>query len=360
MAESNDYKTKLDDLLLATAKQNASDLHLAVGRRPTLRIDGILIGLQKEAVLTPETMGGLITAMLTPEQKAQFLKEKQLDFAYSFEDKARFRVNVFFQRGYMAAAMRLIPAQIKSLEELGLPPILHDFARLSQGFVLVVGPAGHGKSTTLAGVLDEINHQRTDHIITVEDPIEYLFTQDRCIISQREVNADTLSFHDALRTLLRQDPDVVMIGEMRDRESIATAMTAAETGHLVFSTLHTNSASQTIDRIIDSFPADQQGQVISQLAATLVGIISERLVPRIDGGRVPAVEIMLVNSAIRNLIRERKSYQIDLVIETSMQEGMLSLNRSLAELVRRKEISLENAELYSLNPSELRILLERS
>lgn len=357
---SNIYKQKLDELLLATAKQNASDLHLAVGRRPTLRIDGVLIGLQKEPILTPEAMEGLIDAFLTPEQRSKFLENKQLDFAYSYEDKARFRVNAYFQRGYLAASLRLIPAQIKTVEELNLPAILHDFARLSQGFVLVVGPAGHGKSTTLAAILDEINHQRTDHIITVEDPIEYLFVQDRCIISQREVYNDTLSFHDALRTLLRQDPDVVMIGEMRDRESIATAMTAAETGHLVFSTLHTNSASQTIDRIIDSFPSDQQSQVVSQLAATLVGIVSSRLVPRIDGGRIPACEIMLVNSAIRNLIRERKTYQIDLVIETSLQEGMTNLNRSLAELIRRKEISLENAELYSLNPSELRILLERS
>ncbi len=355
----NSYKSKLNEFLLVTAKQNASDLHLAVGRRPTLRIDGVLIALQKETIVTPEIMEGLVDALLAPEQKITFFKDRQLDFAYAFEDKARFRVNVFFQRGYMAAALRLIPAQIKTIEELILPPILHDFARLSQGFVLVVGPAGHGKSTTLASILDEINHQRSDHVITVEDPIEYLFTQDRCIVSQREVGIDTPTFHDALRTLLRQDPDVVMIGEMRDKESIATAMTASETGHLVFSTLHTNSASQTIDRIIDSFPADQQGQVVSQLASTLVGIISERLIPRIDGGRIPACEIMLVNAAIRNLIRERKTYQIDLVIETSMQEGMLTLNRSLIDLVRRKEISLENAELYSLNPGELRILLER-
>jgi len=353
-------KEKLNELLLITAKQNASDLHLAVSRKPTLRIDGVLIALQKEAVLTQESMNGLIEVMLTPEQKAILSKDKQIDFAYSFEDKARFRVNVYYQRGYMAAALRLISAQIKTIEELGLTPIIHDFARLSQGFVLVVGPAGHGKSTTLASVLDEINHQRTDHIITIEDPIEYIFVQDRSIISQREVGSDTISFHDGLRTLLRQDPDVVMIGEMRDRESIATAMTAAETGHLVFSTLHTNSAAQTIDRIIDSFPSDQQSQVVSQLASTLVGIVSQRLIPRIEGGRTPACEIMLVNSAIRNLIRERKTYQIDLVIETSMQEGMMSLNRSLANLIRRKEISLENAELHSLNPSELRILLERS
>jgi len=355
-----DYRQKLNDLLLTTARQNASDLHLGVGRHPTLRIDGVLIPLQKEPILTPEMAENLIFNLLTPEQKEKFLKEKEIDFSYTFEDKARFRVNVFYQRGYVAAALRLIPAQIRTIEELNLPPILHDFTRLSQGFVLVVGPAGHGKSTTLAALLDEINRTRTDHIITIEDPVEYIFTQDKCIISQREVKSDTLDFHRGLRSLLRQDPDVIMIGEMRDRESIATAMTAAETGHLVFSTLHTNSASQTIDRIIDSFPAEQQGQISSQLAATLVGIVSERLIPRIDGGRIPACEIMITNPAIRNLIRERKAYQIDLVIETSTQEGMMTLNRSLAELVRKKEISLENAELYSLNPSELRILLERS
>jgi twitching motility protein PilT len=237
--------------------------------------------------------------------------------------------------------------------------LLHDFTKLSQGFILVVGPAGHGKSSTLAAMIDEINHMRSDHIITVEDPIEYVFTQDKCIVSQREVGSDALSFHSALRTILRQDPDVIMIGEMRDATSIGTAMTAAETGHLVFSTLHTNSASQTIDRIVDSFPAEQQDQVVSQLAATLVAIVSQRLLPRISGGRIPVNEIMIVNPAIRNLIRERKFYQIDLVIETSLQEGMITLNRSLANLVKNKEVSLENAELYSLNPSELRILLER-
>ncbi|MEK7624286.1 MAG: PilT/PilU family type 4a pilus ATPase [Patescibacteria group bacterium] len=355
----NDYQQKLNDLLLTTARQNASDLHIGVGRRPTLRIDGVLIPLQKELILTPEMSEGLILALLTEEQKKVFYQERQLDLSYSFEDKARFRVNVYFQRGFMAAALRLIPAQIKTIEELKLPPVLHDFAKLKQGFVLVVGPAGHGKSTTLAAVVDEINHQRTDHIITIEDPIEYLFVQDRAIISQREVGFDIANFNKGLRSVLRQDPDVLMVGEMRDSETIATAMTASETGHLVFSTLHTNSASQTIDRIIDSFPADQQSQITSQLSASLVGIISERLIPRIDGGRVPACEIMLANPAIRNLIRERKVFQIDLVIETSLQEGMLSLNRSLVNLVKKKEISLESAETYSLNPSELRILLER-
>jgi len=355
-----DYKQKLTDLLTACAKQNASDLHIAVGRRPTLRIDGVLVPLQKENITTPETAEGIIGELITPEQKAKLMAQRQVDFAYSLEDKARFRVNVYFQRGYLAAALRLVPARIKTIEELNLPPLLHDFSKLSQGFVLVVGPAGHGKSSTLAALLDEINHTRADHIITVEDPVEYLFTQDRAIVSQREVGSDTTSFHSALRTILRQDPDVIMIGEMRDTVSISTAMTAAETGHLVLSTLHTNSASQTIDRIIDSFPPEQQGQVTSQLAATLVAIISERLLPRISGGRIPSMEIMIVNPAIRNLIRERKTYQIDLVIETSLQEGMVTLNRSLVNLIKNKEISLENGELYSLNPAELRILLERT
>lgn len=354
-----EYQQKLNELLLTTATQNASDLHIAVGRRPIIRIDGALIPLQKEPVVTPQEAEGLIHALLTPEQKKQLEEEKEIDFAYAFEDKARFRVNVYNQRGFLAAALRLIPAKIRTLEELNLPPILHDFTKLTQGFVLVVGPAGHGKSTTIAAMTDEVNRTRMDHIITVEDPIEYLFEQDRAIISQREVKLDTPTFHRALRSLLRQDPDVVMIGEMRDHISFSTALTAAETGHLVFSTLHTNSASQTIDRIIDTFPAEQQGQVTSQLAATLVAIVSERLVPKVDGGRVPACEIMIVNSAIRNLIRERKAYQIDLVIETSMQEGMMSLNRSLVNLVRQRMITPEVAETYSLNPAELRILLQR-
>lgn len=354
-----DYKKKLDELLLATAKQGASDLHIAVGRKPILRVDGRLLDMANEPILTPDVTQGLALAMLDEKQKEKFLQQGDLDFSYNFEDKARFRVNAFFQKGFMAIAMRLIPAEIRTVEDLRLPTILHEFTKLNQGFFLCVGPAGHGKSTTLAAMIDEINHARMDHIITIEDPIEYLFIQDRAVFSQREVGSDTPSFNQGLRSILRQDPDVIMIGEMRDAESIATAMTAAETGHLVFSTLHTNSASQTIDRIIDSFPANQQGQITSQLAATLVGILSQRLVPRIDGGRVPATEVMFVNSAVRNLVRENKAYQIDLVIETSLQQGMNTLNRSLAELVKKKEVSLDEAELHSLNPSELRILLEK-
>ncbi|PIT92182.1 MAG: type IV pili twitching motility protein PilT [Candidatus Harrisonbacteria bacterium CG10_big_fil_rev_8_21_14_0_10_42_17] len=355
-----EYFKKLEELLLITARQNASDLHIAVGRKPSIRIDGSLVPLEKEPYTTPEVAEGLILGLLTDVQKERYEKNKEVDFSYAFQDKARFRVNAFMQRGFKAAALRLIPTDIKNIQELNLPPIVSDFAKLRQGFVLVVGPAGHGKSTTLAAILDEINHSRTSHIITIEDPIEYLFVQDRAIISQREVGGDTVNFHAALKSLLRQDPDVIMIGEMRDPESISTALTAAETGHLVFATLHTNSASQTIDRIIDSFPASQQGQITSQLSAALVGVVSERLVPRINGGRIPVCEVMLANPAIRNLVREKKAYQIDLVIETSLQEGMITMNRSLASLVKRREISLENAELYSLNPSELRILLERS
>jgi len=354
---ANNYKKQLEDLLSEAVKQDASDLHLSVGQKPTLRVDGSLMPLEKEAVLGSEEAEGLIFALLDPSQKDLFLKEKQLDFAYDFENQARFRVNAYYQRGCVAAALRLVPRKVKSIEELGLPPVLRNFAKLAQGFVLAVGPAGQGKSTTLATILDEINRQRSDHIITIEDPIEFLFEPEKCLISQREVGLDTHSFHDALKSVLRQDPDVIMIGEMRDAESIAAALTAAETGHLVFSTLHTNSASQTIDRIVDSFPPNQQPQIISQLASALVGIVSKRLVPKIGGGRLPACEIMFVNAAIRNLIREKKFYQIDAVIETSGKDGMISLNRSLGEMIKKKQVTLENAELHSLNPKELKLLL---
>ena len=353
-----DYKQKMIDLMETALKQDASDLHIAVGRHPVLRINGSLIPLVKEPVLTPEMTENLIKTILTDQQKEDVLRYKDIDFSYSLGDPARFRVAVYFQRQYWAASLRLIPRKIRTIEELNLPSVIHNFAKYSQGFVLVVGPAGHGKSTTLAAILDEINHDRLVHIITIEDPIEYLFSQDRAVIDQREVQTDTLSFHRALRSVLRQDPDVIMVGEMRDLETMSAAVTAAETGHLVFSTLHTNSAAQTIDRIIDSFPSAQQGQIREQLANTLVGIVSQRLVPQIEGGRIPACEVMFNTSATRNLIRERKTYQIDLVIETSREQGMISLNRSLANLVKAKKISLEQAEFYSLNPAELRLLLE--
>lgn len=347
------YSEKLKKLMEEAIKQNASDLHIAAGRQPTLRIYGALAAIEKEEVLTPETAEGLISEMLTPVMKERFLRERQIDFAYSLQDSSRFRVNAYFQRGTWSAALRLVPAGIRTLDELGLPPILHEFAKLSQGFVLMVGPAGHGKSTTLASLLDEINRTRTAHIVTIEDPIEYLFAQGRGIVSQREVGNDTASFSDGLKTVLRQDPDVIMVGEMRDTDSISAAMTAAETGHLVFSTLHTNSASQTVDRIIDSFPASQQPQIITQVATTLVAIVSERLIPGVKGGRVPALEVMITNAAIRNLIREKKIFSIDSVIQTGIKDGMMTLDYSLAALVKEKKISRENAELYSPNPEEL-------
>ena len=354
-----DYIEYLNKLLTETVKTEASDLHITVGLKPHLRVDGELAPIAKEQILDQEVIEGLINVLLTPKQKEKFLQEKELDFSYDYKDKGRFRVNVYYQRGHIAVAFRMIPVKIMTIEEMGMPPVLHNFTKISQGFVLVVGPAGHGKSATLAALIDEINHARKEHIITIEDPIEYLFTQDKAMISQREVYIDTNDFHTALRTILRQDPDVVMIGEMRDEESITTAMTAAETGHLVFSSLHTNSAAQTIDRIIDTFPPEKQTQVVTQLAATLVGIVSKRLIPKIGGGRIPACEVMLVNSAIRNLIRERKTHQLDLVIETNLTSGMLSLNRSLAQLIKSKKITQENAELYSPNPEELKLLINK-
>ncbi|MBI4120585.1 MAG: PilT/PilU family type 4a pilus ATPase [Parcubacteria group bacterium] len=352
-----DYQREVQELLALAAEHGASDLHIAPGREPTLRVDGELISLAQQPMITPEKSAGLCMALMSQEQQAEFIKNKEIDFAFSFRDAVRFRVNVYFQKSFISAALRLIPYKIKTLEDLRLPAVLREFTRPSQGFVLVTGPTGHGKSTTLAALIDEINHKRTDHIVTVEDPIEYIFTPDKAMIEQREVGSDTLSFHKALRSIFRQDADVVMLGEMRDHETISTAVTAAETGHLVFATLHTNSAAQTISRIIDSFPSGQQGQIRLQLAAALLGIVSQRLVPKVDGGLVPAVEVLIANYAVRNLIRENKIHQIDMVIETSTDKGMISLNKSLSELVRQGQISLENAQIYSLNPSELADML---
>jgi twitching motility protein PilT len=355
------HKMKPDEtlkrLLDEAVKRDASDVHLTVGRYPTLRIYGELVPLSDEQMLTGESVQELIGELMTKDQKERFIKNRQLDFAYPYADRVRFRASVFFEEGVWAASLRLVPADVRTIEQLGLPPILHDFTKLTQGFVLMVGPAGHGKSTTTAAMLDEINRTRTAHIITIEDPIEYLFVPDKGIVSQREVGNDVLSFSDGLRTVLRQDPDVILLGEMRDAESITTAMSAAETGHLVFSTLHTNSASQTVDRIIDSFPSAQQSQAIAQVATTLVAIVSERLVPAIKGGRVPAVEIMITNNAIRNLIRENKIFSIDSVIQTSAAEGMMSLNASLAQLVSSEQVTKDNALLYSNSPEELKSMI---
>ncbi len=353
----NNYQTQLKELLEITVKEQASDLHISAGHPPVLRITARLVPLLKKKKLSPEDAQGLAEVLMTEDQRLRFLKEKEVDFSYSFEERARFRVNVFCQRGAVSVALRLVPAKIRTIEELNLPPILHEFTRASQGFVLLTGPSSHGKSTTLAALIDEINHTRTDHIITIEDPIEYIFEDDRSIVDQREVYQDTLSFAKALRSTFRQDPDVIMVGEMRDPETIATAITAAETGHLVFATLHTNSASQTIHRIVDSFSPEQQAQVRAQLSGSLLGVISQRLVPRIKGGLIPACEVMISTSAVANLIRENKTHELPLVIETSAEKGMISLNRALADLVKRKEITLENALNFSLNPVELKILV---
>jgi len=355
-----EIKQELNNLLETTAKEGASDIHFSVGRYPTLRIDGRLIPLTTKEILTPNRIKDLCFGLLDEKQKEQLLQMKEIDFSYNFEEKARFRINIFHQKGYLGASLRLIPSKIRTIEELNLPPVLHKFVKPKQGFVLAVGPTGQGKSTTLAALIDEINHQRNDCIVTIEDPIEYVFNQDRCIISQREIYQDSRSFHTALRSVFREDANVIMVGEMRDPETISTTVTAAETGHLVFATLHTNNAAQTIDRIIDSFPASQQSQIRAQLASSLFGIISQRLIPRIDGGRIPAMEVLIANAAVRNLIREDKVHQLDLVIETSSDEGMISLNRSLANLVKKGEISRQNAELYSLNPKDLRILLQNN
>lgn len=343
---------ELEDLLLNTLKLNASDLHLSVGYKPTVRIDGVLLPLEDFSVLTAEHAGSLAFSLLG-EKKSAFLEKKEIDFSYAYRDKARFRVNIFFEKGFISSALRLIPSKIRTLEELNLPTALHRISKLKQGFVLLTGPSGHGKSTTLAALIDEINHNGAEHIITIEDPIEYLFIGSKSIVNQREIGDDTKSFHNALSSILREDPNVIMIGEMRDPETIAAALTAAETGHLVLSSLHTNNASQTVDRIIDVFPPEQQNQIRLQLANTISAIISQRLLPRLQGGRVPATEIMFANSAVSNLIREAKAHQIDLVIETSLENGMISLNRSLAELVRRGEVSPEVAMAYTLNPAEL-------
>jgi twitching motility protein PilT len=353
------FRREIEELILTAGERGASDLHIATGHYPTLRIDGSLVPLSDRPLIDPERAEGLSYALLDEEKKQRFLKEKELDFGFSFQDKLRLRANVYYQKGYVGSAFRFISSRIRTAEELGLPAILHEFTRPAQGFVLITGPTGHGKSTTLAALIDEINHTRAEHIITIEDPIEYIFTPDKAIVDQREVGFDTLSFARALRATFRQDADVIMLGEMRDRETISTAVTAAETGHLVFATLHTNSASQTIDRIIDSFPADQQSQIRMQVASTLLGIVSQRLLPRVGGGLIPAVEVMAASYAVRNLIRENKAHQLDLMIETGSEKGMVSLNKSLAALVRQGVVALENAELYSLNVAELRALLSR-
>jgi twitching motility protein PilT len=350
---------RIKNLLKLGAQQSASDIHFAVGRHPTLRIDGKLIPLEQESVLLPEDTKAFADYFMNAQRKEEFTKKGEIDFSYSLEDKVRFRTNIFYQQGNIGIVMRIINSDIKSLEELGVPQLVYEFAKFSQGLFLVTGPVGHGKSTTLAALVDYINHNKEHHILTIEDPVEYMYEPDRCIINQREIGQDSRDFASALRSALREDTNVILIGEMRDLETIGTAITAAETGHLIFATLHTNDASQTIDRIVDTFPSHQQNQVRAQLANVLLGVMSQRLIPHTNGGRVPAVEIMIKNNAVENLIREDKTYQIDTVIETSQKEGMISLDKSLAELLQAGDITLDYAMTYAKNRDYVRMLVGR-
>jgi twitching motility protein PilT len=345
-------------LELAVAKK-ASDLHLLVGFPPTLKINGVLHPVPDEEVLTSKSLEAFLFPLLSEEQKELLLVNKEIDFSAPLGNLARFRINAYYQQGSLAAALRLLPNKIPTVEELHLPDIYHIFGRLRQGFILVTGPTGHGKSTTLAAVMNEINCQRAVHLVTIEDPIEYVLPKGKSLVSQRELRQDTHSWPIALRSCLREDPDVVMIGEMRDLETIASALTIAETGHLVFATLHTNSAAQTIDRIVGVFPEYQQGQVKIQLAATLEAIISQRLVPALEGERLPATEILVATQAVRTTIREGRTHLIDNIIQTSADLGMRSLEVDLVRLVNTGQISLEVAKSFSLHPEEVMRLVKK-
>jgi twitching motility protein PilT len=352
-----DYKRELEDIIDIVTNEKGSDIHLSVGSHPIIRVDGSLVPLVKKPVLISKDVMGFLEVLLTKEHEAKFLEDREIDFSYAARDGIRFRGNGFFQRGAVSVALRHIPNVIKSFAELNLPPVLESFTQRPQGFFLCVGPVGQGKSTTLAAMVDLINTNRAEHIVTIEDPIEYIFEPKKSLIDQREVRVDTVDFHTGLHSAFRQDVDVIMVGEMRGRETISTAVTAAETGHLVLSTLHTNTAAQTIDRIIDTFPAGQQDQIRVQLSGSLTAIFSQRLIPRIAGGLVPAYELLINNSAVSNLIRERRTHEIQTVVETGMEHGMIDMNRSLVDLVQRGEITVENAFGYSTNPKGLERLM---
>ncbi len=350
----------IKNLLQQTIDLKASDLHLVAGVAPTVRIDGELRSLVGSGVLTPDLIAESTKSLLTNEQFERLTVNKELDFSLSFNEKSRFRVNAYTQKGSIAIAFRRIPVDIPNLTTLNLPKIVNSFTNLRQGLVLVTGPTGHGKSTTLAAIIDEINRSRSVHIVTIEDPIEFVFKPLKSVISQREMRSDTHSWQIALRSVLREDPDVVLIGEMRDFETISAAMTIAETGHLVFGTLHTNSAAQTIDRIVDVFPEDQQNQVRLQLSAVLEAVFSQRLISGSHGGRVIAHEVMLGTNAIKTSIREGKTHQIDSIIQTSLEIGMSTLENSLSNLVKNNQISIETAQQWAVRPDELSRLIRGS
>lgn len=343
----------IKQLLQLTVDRKASDLHIISGIPPYLRVEGNLLPIPDSPILTPEVVNKFIKEVLTTEQLERLTVNKEIDFSLPFNQNARFRVNAYTQKGTYAIAFRRIPLEIPKIDSLGLPKILHSFVGLRQGFILVTGPTGHGKSTTLAAILNEINETRATHIVTIEDPIEFVFKPVKSIISQREMGSDTHSWQIALRSVLREDPDVVLVGEMRDYETIASALTVAETGHLVFATLHTNSAAQTIDRIVDVFPEEQQEQVKLQLSNVIEAVFSMRLVPSVTGKRVVAYEVMLGTSAIKTAIREGKTHQIDNIIQTSTEVGMNTIEMSLATLVKDGLVDLETAESFSLRPEEL-------
>ena len=345
-------KPKIELLLEEVMKKKASDLHLQVGIPPTLRIDGALIQIAGYEPLTEETIESLVFSILDEDQKQILLKDKEFDFSFAFGDLGRFRVNAFHERSNLAAALRLIPTEILSVEQLGLPEIVNKFADYPRGLVLITGPTGSGKTTTLASIINKINSERATHILTIEDPIEYTHKFIKSVIAQREVHYDTYSFSVALRSALREDPDVVLIGEMRDLETISAAITIAETGHLVFATLHTNSASQSIDRMVDVFPPHQQPQIRTQLSNILMAICSQRLVPTIGGGRVAAAEILIATSAVRNIIREGKTHQLEAVIQTGAQYGMQGMDKTLAQYVHQGVITFDEARNFAVDLDE--------
>lgn len=348
---------RIEVLLEEVLRKKASDLHIQVGLPPMIRVDGSLVPVNGADVINEEVVESLIFAVLDEDQKQILLKDKEFDFSFAFGDLARFRVNAFHERGNLAAAFRLIPTDILTIEQLGLPPVVTKFSEYPRGLVLVTGPTGSGKSTSLAALIHKINTEQAKHIITIEDPIEYTHTSKKSVIVQREVHYDTYSFSAALRSALREDPDVVLIGEMRDLETIASAITIAETGHLVFATLHTNSASQSIDRMIDVFPPHQQPQIRAQLSNILMAICSQRLVPMLGGGRIAAAEILVATPAVRNIIREGKSHQLDAVIQTGAEYGMQSMDRTLVSLIKAGTISLDEARNVAVDIEELERLM---
>ena len=354
---SVDYKKELNALVDLILQEQASDLHLSVGAHPLIRVSGTLIPLVKKPILTEADANSFAKVLMREDQYARFIQFNEVDFSYENTSGVRFRGNAFHQRGKMAIALRLIPNVIRDYKELNLPPILESFTQRSQGFFLCVGPVGQGKSTTLAAMVNTINRTRAEHIVTIEDPIEYVYQEEKSLIDQREIGLDSKDFQTALNAAFRQDVDVILVGEMRNTETIGAAVTAAETGHLVYSTLHTNDAAQTINRIVDSFPGDQQAQIRVQLASSLIAIFSQRLIPHIAGGLVPAYELLMNNTAVSNLIRENRIHEIPSVIETGLEQGMIDMNRSLARLVQNGDITVENAFTYAVNPKGLERLI---